>query len=366
MSSKDDLKKTLKSLTEALGVSGHEQEVIRAVQAALKGHADEVNVSTVGNIVAVKKGAKPGPAVVIGAHLDEVGYIVRNILPSGFLTLDKIGTAADAVALGRLVWIGKKRIPGIIGIRPGHLQTAEEKKLVTPLVKNFVDIGCSSREEVDALGIRIGDQVVIQSGYTELHNPDLVCCRALDDRINCAIIVELFKSIRAADFAGTLYGVFTVREEVGMLGAQTALDKYDVDYAIALDTIPTADVPGSNPAAELPLYLGKGPGFPLCEDYSATLGSFQLVHPGVREFIEATAKKTGISLQVVTLAFAGYLTDAKAYAYLKGGIPTATLTVPRRYSHSPVELMNINDAASLLKLLQGMVKDNDKVNLSFI
>jgi len=365
MSAKGELKELLRRLTGAMGVSGHEQEIIRIVRDELSGHADEVNVSTIGNVVAVKRGKKPGPAIAIAAHMDEVGYIVRNILPSGFLTMDRIGYPPDSVSVGRQVWVSGKRIPGVIGTKPGHLQTPEEKKMVTPLTKNFVDVGCGSADEVKALGIKIGDPIVIQSQLMEMSNPDVICGRAIDDRINCAIILELFKSIKAEDFAGTLYGVFTVREEIGLVGAKTAVFDYDIDYVIALDTIPVADTPDYNPANDLPMYLGKGPGFAICEDYSGSLGCFQLVHPGVRAFIENTAEKAGINLQCVTLAFAGYCTDAAAIAYSKGGLPTATLTVPRRYSHSPVELMNINDAVALLGLLQGMVRENDKVNLSF-
>lgn len=366
MSVKNDIKALLRKLTDAMGVSGHEQEVIQVVYDNIKDHADEVNVSTTGNVVAVKKGKKPGPAIVIGSHLDEIGYIVRNILPSGFLTLDRIGYPPDSVAVGRTVWVSSKRIPGVIGTKPGHLQTADEKRLVTPLAKNFVDVGCSSADEVKALGIKIGDPVILQTQMMEMANPDLICSRALDNRINCAIIVELFKKIKAEDFAGTLYGVFTVREEIGLAGAQNAIHDIDVDYVIALDTIPVADTPDYNPANDLPMWLGKGPGFAICEEYSASLGAFQLAHPGVRKFIEDTAAKTKVNIQPITLAFAGYCTDAVRYAYAKGGLPTATLTVPRRYSHSPVELMNINDAVSLLTLLEGMVKDNDKVNLAFV
>jgi endoglucanase len=363
MASKENLKALLRKYTDVVAPSGHEQAALKVIHAELKGHADEIKVSTTGNMVAVKKGARPGPTIAIGAHMDEVGYVIRSILPSGFLLFDKVGTQTDNVAIGRKVWVTAKKIPGIITIKPGHLATPDEAKLVTPISKLFIDLGCKSAEEVKKLGIKIGDPIVPQSDFMEMSNPDLICTKAIDDRINCAIITELFKTIKAEDFAGTLLGVFTVREEPGMHGAVSALFNYDVDYCLSLDTIPTNDTPDGNVGA-LPLILGNGPGLSVCDGIMAAL-TFYVIHPGVRSFIESIAAKTNINLQTVTLIFAGYATDAANYQKTKGGIPTATLTVPRRYSHSPVDLCDINDADKLFTLLLALIKENDKVNLNF-
>lgn len=366
MATKETLLHSFKDLNEALGVSGHEQEVARRIVAQLEGHVDSIDISTTGNIVATKKGTKPGPTVAIVAHMDEVGYVVRNILPSGFVTLDKVGTAPDGVATGRTVWISDKKIPGIIGTKPGHLQTPEEARTVVPIARVFVDLGCNSGDEVRALGVKIGDQVVIAQPYTEMANPDLICTRAIDDRIGCAIIVELIKNLKADDFAGTLLATFSVREEVGLLGARNALYNYAVDWAMAIDTIPVADTPDYNAVNNLPMFLGKGPGFPVLEAYPAAVGMWHFIHAGVRSFIEDVASQQNIHLQTTTLAFAGYLTDATSLGYVKEGIPTGVLAIPRRYSHSPVELFNINDAVDVHTMLHHMMLANDKINLSFI
>ena len=366
MSNKESLRTVFKELNAALGVSGHEQDVARLIIEQIKDHADEVSISNTGNIVATKKGNKPGPTVAVVAHMDEVGYVVRNILPSGFIKLDKVGTAPDGVATGRTVWISSKKIPGVIGTKPGHLQTPEEARAVVPIGRCFVDVGVSSAEEAKALGIKIGDQVVIQQPYVEMSNTDLICTRAIDDRIGCAIIVELIKNLKKEDFAGTLLATFTVREEVGLIGARNALFNYDVDYSIAIDTIPVADTPDYNAANDLPIYMGKGPGFPVLEAYPAAVGMWHLIHPGVREFIENVAAEQKINLQTMTLAFAGYLTDATSLAYVKDGVPTGVLAIPRRYSHSPVELFNINDAVDVHTMLHNMLVNNDKIKLSFI
>lgn len=364
MIAKDNLKILLRELNAVIGVSGHEEEVVKAVYERIKDHVDEIHVSTTGNIVAVKRGQKTGPSLMIAAHMDEVGYIVRNILPSGFLTLDKIGFAPDSVLAGRKVMISEKRIPGVVGTKPGHLMTPEERNSITPLSKCYVDVGVSSAAEVKALGIKIGDQVVINSDFMEMANPDLICTRAIDNRIGCAVIIELLRGLNKEEFTGTVYGVFTVREEVGLLGAQNAIFGYDIDYAIGLDTVPVADTPEYSPANDLPMYLGKGPGFPVCE--FAGTGYFQFVHPSLRAIIEKCAQTTDVNLQTVSLGFASYVTDSTSFAYSKKGLPTATLSIPRRYSHSPVELMNMTDAVDLLNLLREIVRQNGSADLSFV
>lgn len=361
---KENLKQLLRELHDLMGVAGCEQEVVKYVYHAIKPYADEVQVSTTGNIVAIKKGCKEGPGLLVGAHMDEIGFVVKNILPSGFLLIDKIGGVPDNIMLGRKVLVSTKRIPGVIGTKPGHLQTPEEAKMVQTIGKCYVDLGLNSQEEVAALGIRIGDPIIFKSDFMEMSNPDLIATRAVDDRMNCAIILELFKNLKAEDFGGTLYGVFTVREEAGLFGARNAVYGMDIDYALALDTIPAGDTPDINTVSQLPIYLGKGPGLPVADGVGATF--FQFIHPGVRRIIEETAASKDINLQICTILGYAYTTDASAFSYVEKGIPTATLTVPRRYSHSPVELVDLNDAVSLLELLEAIIHNNEHADLSFV
>ncbi len=361
--SKLNLKNLLRELDSTMGVSGNEQEVVKYVYNAIKPYADEVTVSPVGNIIAVKKGAKPGPSVAIGAHMDEIGFIVRTILANGFILIDKVGGVPDNLVLGRNVLVSRKRIPGVIGAKPGHLQTPEEAKAVQPASKCYVDLGLNSAEEVKALGIKVGDPVVFKTDFIEMSNPDLITAKAVDDKINCAVIIELFKNLKAEEFGGTVYGVFTVREEMGLFGAKTALNGLDIDYALALDTVPAGDTPDINTASQLPVCLGKGPGLIVAD--SVGVSYFQFIHPGVRQLIEDTAEASNINLQVSTIMGYGYTTDAAAFSYANKGIPTAGISIPRRYSHSPVELFNINDAVDVLNLVHAIVKVNENFNPAF-
>ncbi len=361
---KERIKGTLKVLTEAMAPTGNEQEVIKLIYNDIKPYADEIHVSPFGNMVAIKRGARPGPAIWLDAHVDEVGFIVRNILPNGFLKIDKMGAAPDVMAVGRKVWVTTKRIPGVIGARPGHLVTADEATRVPTIDKSYVDLGVNSEAEARALGIKIGDPIVIQSDFMELSNPDIVCTRAIDDRINCAVLVELLKVLKAEEFGGTVYCAFSVREEGGRNGAAAALFHYDVDYALALDTIPTCDTPGYDARSEYPVYLGKGPALCVCE--AVQRDGMTYVHPAVREIIEKQAEAAGVNLQTLTFCTAGYATNATRLSVTKAGTPSATLTVPRRYSHSPVELVNINDAVDMLVLLQHIVSANENAHIRFV
>lgn len=362
---KSNLKEMLRELHDVMGVSGNEQEVIQLIHKKISPYADDVRVSNIGNMVAVKKGSRPGPSVVVSAHMDEIGFVVRNILPDGFLLIDKIGGVPDNIMLGRKVLVSRKRIPGVIGTKPGHLQSPDEARMVQSIAKCYVDLGFNNADEVRALGIKVGDPVIFKSDYMEMANPDLIATRAVDDRINCAVIIELFKTLEAADFAGTIYGVFTVREEMGMFGAANAVSGIDADYVIALDTVPAGDTPDINTISQLPIYLGKGPGLVVADNVGASF--FQFIHPGVRQMIEQTAKKQQINLQQCTILGYAYTTDASAFSYANGsGIPTAGISIPRRYSHSPIELVNINDAVDTYRLVKAMIEDHENINLSFV
>jgi len=360
---KENLKQLLRELHDTMGIPGCEQEVIRYVRDQISPYADEFEITTTGTVIAVKKGDRPGPNLVVGAHMDEIGFVVKNILPTGFLLVDKVGGVPDNIMLGRKVLVSTKRIPGIIGTKPGHLQTPEEAKMIQPVSKCYVDVGLDSCEEVEAVGIRIGDPIIFKSDFNEMANPDLISTRAIDDRMNCAVIIEMFKNLDH-DFGGNLYGIFTVREEAGLFGASYALTGLDADYAIALDTIPAGGTPDLDSVRQLPIYMGKGPGLPITDGVGHTL--FQFIHPGVRRIIEETAAENDINLQILTLLGYGYTTDASAFSYSNQGVPTATLTVPRRYSHSPVELVNLSDAVDLYNLLIAITRKNEDADLSFI
>ncbi|HWO97672.1 MAG TPA: M42 family metallopeptidase [Bacillus sp. (in: firmicutes)] len=362
---KEKIRESLRDLTGLVGVSGSEQEVVKYVKKNLTPYADEVKVDRNGNVIAIKHGSEPGPKLMISAHSDEVGFCVKNILSNGFIIFDKVGGVSDQLLLGRKVWVTTKKIPGIIGIKAGHMQTPEESRKVKTTRECYIDVGLSSRQEVENLGIRIGDPIVFQSDFMEMANKDLVSTKSIDNRIHCAILIELFKEIQDLEFAGTLYGVITVQEEVGLRGAVTAGNAIEPDYAIVLDTIPAGDTPDIDTEKSLPVYLGKGPACPIADSVSGTM-IFNHIHPKVREMIEEQSEKANVPLQTLTLIGDFYTTDAASLALTNKGVPVGIVSTPRRYSHSPVELVNLNDAEGVLKIVKGIVLDNGKKNLSFI
>ena len=363
MLSKEKLKNAVKALCEIDGVPGHEQAVIKAVLNEISSVCDEVSVTPYGNVIAVKKGSKPGPAIAISAHMDQIGFIVKDILPSGFLLINKVGGSPDNILPARKVWVGDNRLPGVIGMKPGHMQTPEEASKAPTVEKCYVDIGVASKEEALALGIVVGTQITYQSDFMEMHNPDFVCTRSLDNRICCAVLIELLKDMDKNDFAGTFYGIFTVKEEVGLRGAMTALHNLPVDYVISIDTIPCTDTPDMTDPFALKLKLGGGPVMAIAEGNAVR---FNMAPPALRKLVEDTAKKIGKNLQVCSVLGVSIGTDSAAFAYANGGTPAVTITVPRRYSHSPVELVNINDTMDLYEILVDIIKNNESASFSFI
>jgi endoglucanase len=343
---KENLRVLIKELTAINGISGQEQQVVRALLQHLRPLADELSVDCFGNIIAVKHGGKSGPTVLVAAHTDEIGAVVKSIEKDGWIRFEKIGGVGDALIVGRQVSVNGHF--GIVGAKAGHFQTARERTEVVPHSELYIDVGCCSDEEVAALGISVGDQICQWPYYNEFTNTDLICSKALDNRVGCAMLVQLLREIQHQTFEGTLCAVFTVQEEVGLRGAHVAANNIKPDFAIAVDTVPTGDTPDVNFMKEFPVGIRKGP---LVQLMSRTF----LLNPIMKKMMVEVCEKSGEMYQLAL--FTGGNTDAAAMHLQAGGILSAALTIPRRYSHSPVEVLDINDCIATLNILKQFVMD---------
>jgi len=355
---KETLKALLKELTSFHCVSGAEEDVVRYMKRELSTVSSDVHVDSMGNVFAVKDSGKPGPVAMVAAHSDEIGAIVRSIEKDGFLRLEKIGGTLDLLLVGRKVWVGGHL--GVIGVKAGHLQTEKERTEVKRAADLYIDVGAQSREEVLQMGIDISTRVAYNSPLEFFTNGDRFCGKAVDDRLGCAVLLELMR--QANPPAGKLVGVVTVQEEVGLKGATVAAFRVNPDFAIALDTMPCGDTPDVDFQKELPVGIGLGPVF---QWLSGAGGRGFLVIPSMKKFLVETAQRERVKYQAT--AFPGGNTDATAIRLVREGIPCGVITLPRRYSHSPVEVGDINDAVGALKILKGVVaRMGEKLDWSFV
>lgn len=364
---KERFKQDLKDLSNLIAVSGSEQEVIRYLVPRLEKCCDKVEVTTMGTVLAYKSGQSGGPRVVLTAHMDEIGCAVKNITPDGFLKFEKVGDYSDKLFGARKVWIQTKsgRIPGVIGMRAAHLMTKEDALKAQTAKQSYIDIGAASREEAADMGVRIGDKIVLQSDFMQMHNPDLVSTRAVDCRLGCALVLNLLENIQKEDFAGEIIGAFSVLEETTIAGAFAIYNSLLPDYAIVLDTVPCGDVPDIDTDAELPVYMGKGPVLILSQG-DPTVVRYSCIHPKLQEALYEAARSIGLSLQELAICENAYITE-QSLSFMGGkGTPSATVGIPRRYSHTPVETVNLNDALSTYQLLMQLLKQNGQMDLSFI
>ena len=359
---KTELKSLLAELTAIPGISGQETLVVKRLVELFKPLADSVEVDHFGNIFALKKGSKPGPRLMIAAHSDEIGAMVKSIEKNGYLRFQKVGGTLDPLMLGRQVKVNEH--VGIIGVKAGHMQTAEERTRVVNSDNLYIDLGVNSDKEVQALGVCVGDPIVYVAPLESLGgNPDRVFGKAVDDRIGCALLVKLFEYLQGVELEGDVYGVITVQEEVGLRGATVAAHRVNPDLAIALDTVPAGDTPDINTNKELPILIGHGPVIQVLS--GGTGGKGFLLNPAVKKFMVDVALEAEVPHQLAV--FSGGNTDATAMHLVRDGIFAAALTIPRRYSHSPVEMLDLNDALHALDLLKAVCHNIQKIgSLSFI
>lgn len=329
------------------GVSGYENKVREYVKKKV-GKKGKIEEDEIGNlIVRIGKPGKPakkGNRIALIAHMDETGMIVSNILDNGTIKFKKLGGTEDRLLLGRAVEIHTKKGPvlGVIGLRPPHLSLdPKEKDQAITWDKMCIDVGTRTKKETLALGISMLQQITFKKDFF-IMNKNLICSKSLDNRVGVTVLLELFSQIDPKKLKSEVIFAWGVQEEIGLRGARVISNTIPLDYAFPIDTYSTTDSPGMGDFFE-PLLLGDGPVLRMVD--ARTIAS-----PKLAEKVAKIAKKQKIPIQY---GITGGGTDGMALQ--EAGASTLPFGIPMRYTHSPVEVVHINDITRLIKLLKAVI-----------
>lgn len=342
----------LKEITEASGIPGYEGPAREVLRKHLKG-LGQVETDNMGSILCKKKGTEDTPRIMIDGHLDEIGFMVKLIDDNGFIKFTPLGGWFDQVMLAQRVVVETSKGPvlGIIGAKPPHLLPPDERKKVVEKKDMYIDVGAKDKKEAEGkLGIKIGDPIVPWSPFEVLANKKCYLAKGWDDRVGCAVMVDVLRGIQRAKHPNTIYGVGSVQEEVGLRGATTSVEVADPDVGIAIESGIAGDTPGIKPE-EAQSKLGAGVAILM---YDASM----IPNLALRDLAIDTAKKKRIKYQVEVMERGG--TDANKIHLHKKGVPSLVLGVPIRYIHSHAGIMHRNDYDACVKLVIELVKALDK------
>ena len=348
--------KLLKELCESSGIPGREERLRKIVKRELEPITDTLDVDGMGNVIAKKKaskGRKP-KKLMIAAHMDEIGFVVSHIDNRGLLRLVPLGGHDPRNMVSQRVTVAgvKKDYTGLLhpGVKPPHLQDAGDgnKKLS---VGDFVVDLYMSAEKVKK-EIEIGAMVTLQRDFAEIG--DGVSCKSMDNRLAVYVMIEAMK--KAKSFAFETYAVATVQEEIGLRGATTSAFAVNPDVGIALDVTIAADIPGV-PEHEQVTRLGDGAAIKIQDSSSIS-------HPGLVAHMKALAKKRKIKHQMEILPRGG--TDAGAIQRIQAGVPVITLSIPTRYVHTSIELVDTGDIKAAIGLLAAFLEDGHRADLGLV
>lgn len=332
----------LKKLTEAFGVSGYENEVRDIIANEIQSYCTEMQIDSMGNLKVCKKSKKQNAKkILLSAHMDEVGLIITDITEDGYLKFESVGGIDPKVLISQRVRVNGHN--GVIALKAVHLTDKEERKKPLSEKKLYIDIGAKSRDDAMQYVIR-GDYAVFDSEYVEFGN--MIKAKALDDRLGCFVMIELLKMNWDID----LYCNFTVQEECGLRGATVATRCIYPDYAIVIEGTTCNDMAGV-PENLRVTKLGGGAAISVLD--SASKADDELIGLLIR-----AAKKHGIPYQFKASTAGG--NDAGVICTIDGGIKTASVSVPCRYIHSPVSVMNKNDFESCKNLIAVFLNEAEK------
>ena len=329
----------LHTLCSLPGVSGDEGAVRNYILNHSAPHA--CTTDALGNVIVRKKGRrKPGKTVLLAAHMDEVGFIITSITDEGYLKFATVGGIDRRVIIGKRVQVGPQAVPGIIGIAPVHLTKMEDRKRVPEVEDLYIDIGAENAERAKAR-ISPGDTACFDASLFEMGNS--IAARALDDRIGCAVLLQLMEE----DLPIDICFAFTVQEEIGCRGAKTVSFQVRPDVALILEGTPAADLPGVAPDKQI-CRLGAGVVVPFMD--GGTVYDRELTSQ-----ITALADRLEIPWQTKNVIAGG--TDASAVQRSGAGALVAALAAPVRNLHTGCNVVNIQDLEHLLKLTQAVLSE---------
>ncbi|MEA2054179.1 MAG: M42 family metallopeptidase [Candidatus Thermoplasmatota archaeon] len=330
----------LRKLSNAHGVSGHEDSIREIVRKEIEDYTDEIRIDGMGNLIAVKNGKKP--SIMMAAHMDEIGLVIKYIDKNGFINFVKFGGWFDQTLLNNRVVIHSPHgnFYGVIGSKPPHLMEEEERKKIIKAENMFIDIGAKDEKEVEELGIRPGTPVTLDRDFRELQG-SRVTGKAMDNRAGIVMMVEALKRTKTN---AAVYAVGTVQEEVGLKGAKTSAFGLNPDVALVSETAIAGDCPGLK-EKDSSLKLGEGPVITVTD----ASGRGLITVPPVMKWLEDTAKENNIPCQLDVSS--GGTTDAATIHLTRAGILCGVISVPTRYMHSGVEVIDVTDLEKSAELM---------------
>lgn len=342
----------LKQICETPGAPGYEKRIRDLVVSLVTPLADEVKADNLGNVIAIKKAKEnpEGKRVMVAAHMDEIGFIVTHIDDKGFVRFHTLGGFdPKTLTAQRVIVHGKKDLIGVMGSKPIHVMTPEEKNKLPQTTDFFIDLGMP-KEEVDKY-VTVGDPITRDRELIEMGN--CVNCKSIDNRIAVYILIETLRLLENPAY--DVYATFTVQEEVGLRGANVAAHGINPDFGIALDTTIAFDVPGAQPHEKI-TELGKGTAIKIMD--ASTICDYRMV-----AFMKKTADTHQIKWQPEILTAGG--TDTAGVQRMgKQGAIAGAISIPTRHLHQVIEMAHKDDIIHSIKLLKGCLEDFGKYDWS--
>lgn len=346
----------LEQLSNAIGVSGDETEVRKIILEAIKGHVDHISIDTMGNLTVTKKGTgKSDLKVMLAAHMDEIGFMVTGYDSNGQIHFSKVGGVDDRILPGMRVKVGKDKLNGVIMWTPIHFGRDQKVKAIKDL---RIDIGMSKKSEVEGK-VKRGERIAFDSMYAEI-DETMVRGKAFDDRVGCALLVDI---LQGGSYPVDIIAAFTVQEEIGLRGAQVAAQRMKPDVAFVLEGTPAHDIanpdadPDDSSQANPACKVGDGP-------VLTVMDRSMITPPHLLKFIRKVGEEANIPHQIKTALGGG--TDAGQIHLSNSGVPSAVISMPCRYIHSPTAYLSKEDYANSLKLVQAVLNNitRDVITLS--